>query len=277
DKKTDPAVVTMGQDGRFAVSLLSGHLGGANDLARKVAVLTGGQAVITTATDLQRVPALEVVATDLGLKFAHLAALPAISRTLSEGGKIGVHDPGDFLWPSLTAWPELFFRRPGPPEENLPSVSVDWGLSPLPSATLALRPPALAVGVGCHRDCPADELGELAESALREGRLSSQAVAVLATVQSRGDPDLAPAKLAKRWRVPLITYATERLSAVGTPNPSETVLRRIGAASVCEASAILAARMGPLLVDKRKAARATCAVALIDYRSSGSVPPGPTG
>jgi cobalt-precorrin 5A hydrolase len=275
DKKTDPAVVTMGQDGRFVISLLSGHLGGANELARRVALLTGGLPVITTATDLQRVPALEVLAADLGLGFQDLSPLAAISRTLTEGGKIDVYDPGLFLRPALGAWPGLFEFPGEPPTENRPSVSVDYRLRPLPRECLALRPPALAVGLGCHRDCPPPELLALVEGSMGDAGLSTRSVAALATVDSRGGPDLAPAALAKLWRVPLLTFGPGRLSAVGTPNPSETVLRRIGAPSVCEASAILAARMGPLIMDKRKGARATCAVALMDYPSSASAPGDP--
>jgi cobalt-precorrin 5A hydrolase len=265
-KRTDPAVVTMGQDGRFVVSLLSGHLGRANDLARMVAGVTGGQAVITTATDLERVPALEVLAADLGLRAPDLGPLPPVSRSLCEGRPIPVHDPFSWLWPSLTAWPGLFRRLDRPPE-NGPSVSVDHRILPLPPGCLVLRPPALAIGLGCHRDCPVEELTCLVDRTLEEDGLSADSAALLATIEARGLPGLAPALAAARWRLPLLTYSPAELSSVEAPNPSETVLRRIGVASVCEASARLAARMGPLIVSKRKSARATCAAALISSRS----------
>ena len=77
-KDTDPAVVVVDEAGRFAVSLLSGHLGGANDLARRVAEVLGGTAVITTATDVQGLPALDVLAVAQGLTIENLAGVRPI-------------------------------------------------------------------------------------------------------------------------------------------------------------------------------------------------------
>jgi cobalt-precorrin 5A hydrolase len=312
DKKTDPAVAVMGHDGRFVISLLSGHLGRANELTRELAYLTGAQAVITTGTDLSQVPALEVLAADLGLKWTSLKNLPLISRTLSEGGVVKVFDPGDYLKPSLSPWPNLFEYLTEPPiskphperpqgaksnsakpqtakphpdksqadkshpdksqadksqADKSPSVAVDYHQRDFSPHCLVLRPPALAVGLGCHRDCPTKELQNLILEVLAAEKLDIESVAFLATIDTRGEKDLAPANLAKLWRIPLITYSPDQLSKVPTPNPSNSVLRRVGAASVCEASATLAARKGPLLIEKRKDKRATCAVALIDYQS----------
>ncbi|MDR1677300.1 MAG: cobalamin biosynthesis protein [Deltaproteobacteria bacterium] len=300
-KKTDPAVITMGQDGRFVISLLSGHLGRANDLARKVATITGGQAVITTATDLQNVPALEVVGADLGFKSPSLKPLALVSRRLSEGQRVKIFDPLKCLQPHLESWPELFeyIDEPitesglklkdiissdsafiekwqhdisaqeswlNPPQSNEPTVVVDFRNFTLPSNCLVFRPPVLAVGVGCHRDCPTQELKDFIEDVLKSHNLSSQSLALLATVDSRSQPDLAPASLARAWQLPLLSYSSTELATVETPTPSETVLRRIGAASVCEASAMLATQMGTLIVHKQKGRRTTCAVALLGCR-----------
>jgi cobalamin biosynthesis protein CbiG len=273
DKANDPAVVSLGQDGRHVISLLSGHLGRANDLALAVAAATGGQAVINTATDIEGVPALEALAADLGLRCPDLGPLPAISRRLCEGLRVTVHDPHGFLAPSLAGWPGLFEFAARPAGEAGPSVVADYLAYPVPAGTLVLRPPALAAGLGCHRDCPPGELEDLLTASLGQAGLDRLSVAVLATLDSRGQAGLAPALLAGKWGLPLLTYAPAELSSVEAPTPSETVLRRIGAASVCEASARLAARMGPLLVNKRKGARATCAVALIDCLSSAWAPP----
>jgi cobalt-precorrin 5A hydrolase len=270
NKKTDPAVVTMGQDGRFVISLLSGHLGRANDLARQVASVTGGQAVITTATDLQKVPALEVLGADLGFKVADLKTLPLISRSLCESQKVKVYDPFSFLLSHLSAWPELFEpleEQPSVIHHSInPSVVVDYRLYPLPQKCLVFRPPALAIGLGCHRDTETSELADFVLSVLESEKISNLSMAVLATINSRSGPELAPAALAREWQLPLLSYGPEDLSSIQTPNPSETVLRKIGVSSVCEASARLAARMGPLIVDKKKAGRSTCAVARINYR-----------
>ena len=79
-KELDPAVVVLDQDGRYAISLVSGHLGGANRMAQKAARILGGQAVITTATDIAGLPSLDVIAKDLGYGLDNLPALAAISR-----------------------------------------------------------------------------------------------------------------------------------------------------------------------------------------------------
>ncbi|MDR0354992.1 MAG: cobalamin biosynthesis protein [Deltaproteobacteria bacterium] len=297
DKKTDPAVVALGQDGRFVVSLLSGHLGGADNLARQVALTTMGQAVINTATDIEKVPSLEVTARDLGLRAPDLFPLPEISRRLSEHDPVAVYDPGNHLLPSLRQHLNLFQTLSSPPRKDKPAVSVDYRLTPPEtyaasaarqsvlgqsvlgqtemganarslgqgddSKVLHLYPPVLAAGLGCHRDCPAEDLLALLEESLISSNLSIHSLAVLATVVSRGDPQLAPSVLARRLSLPLLTYSPDQLDSVQTPNPSETVRRRIGAASVCEAAARLAARLGPLLVDKRKGEKSTCAIALI--------------
>jgi cobalt-precorrin 5A hydrolase len=261
-KSRDPAVVCLGQDGRHVISLVSGHLGGANDLARSVALITGGQAVVTTATDLCGAPALEVLARDLGLVPESLEPLAAVSRTLVDGGAVPVFDPGGFLWPSLANWPELFQRAGAGPAPG-PSVAVDWREGGAPEGALTLRPPALALGLGCHLSATAEELEELASLALKEASLSQKSVKLLATIDSRAGA--APRGLARAWGLPLLSYGREALGAVIVPNPSETVKKNIGVPSVCEAAAILAARGGPLLAAKRKGPRATCAAALIDW------------
>ncbi|MDR2455772.1 MAG: cobalamin biosynthesis protein CbiG, partial [Deltaproteobacteria bacterium] len=157
DKSKDPAVVALGQDGRYVISLLSGHLGGANDLARSVAAITGGRAVVTTATDLASVPAMEMLARDLGLIPESLKPLSAISGALVDGERAQLYDPGAFLWPHLSNWPELFERMES---DNLrpPAIRVDYRGLARQEGVLVLRPPALALGVGCHKEAKSFEL-----------------------------------------------------------------------------------------------------------------------
>ena len=274
DKAKDPALVSLGQDGRFVISLASGHLGGANDLARSVALVTGGQAVVTTATDLASVPAMESVARDLGLEPESLKPLPNLSRSLVDGERAAVFDPGGFLWPSLSERSDLF-ERVGISSPRRPLIVVDYrGLSQ-EDGVLVLRPPALALGVGCHREASFEELEELVLNTLMRSDVSRKSVRLVATIDSRAQEPMAPFALARAWGLPLASYGRERLGTVEVPNPSETVQKNIGVPSVCEAAAILAARGGPLEIPKTKGPRATCALALIDWTSSASVPAGP--
>ncbi|MDR2141314.1 MAG: cobalamin biosynthesis protein [Deltaproteobacteria bacterium] len=268
DKRSDPAVVGLGQDGRFAVSLLSGHLGGANELALRVALATGGQAVITTATDLGEQPALEVLARDQGLLAQNWPNLAPLARALAEGEAIALHDPHNFFRPALKPWPGSF--RPFQAGDLQPGLWVDYR-EIAPAHCFVLRPPALAVGLGGHRGVGRDELEELLRETFKEENLSLLAIKALATIDRRaqepGFQDLA-AKLGR----PMWAYRPEELAQIPTPNPSGLVRKNIGVDSVCEAAAILAAQRGPLLVPKHKSRRCTCAVALGAWTSSAWVP-----
>jgi cobalt-precorrin 5A hydrolase len=272
DKKTDPAVVSLGQDGRFAVSLLSGHLGGGNDLARAVAELTGGTAVINTATDIESKPSLEVLARDCRLAIEDFSKLPPVSRVLAEGGKVPLYDPDNFLAPRLVEWRRYFppiaessaFDETAPGHPRTPSVYVDYRLRPFPREALVMRPPALALGVGCHRDLQLSDLTGLIDKVLSDSLLSPLSLALISTAEIRAS-EPALQELARRYSLPLVIQSMEALAAVQTPNPSDKVFEKIGVFSVCEAAARLAARMGPLLVPKRKNSKATCALALMNY------------
>src|SRR5208337_3771927 len=103
DKTVDPAVVVLDQDGRFAVSLVSGHIGGANDLARKVASITGGQAVITTASDLQDKPAIDLAAKSAGLQIENREILSRIEAAILDEEAMWVFDPDGLLLKHLPA------------------------------------------------------------------------------------------------------------------------------------------------------------------------------
>ncbi|UQZ88822.1 cobalamin biosynthesis protein CbiG [Deltaproteobacteria bacterium Smac51] len=264
-KKDDPAVVVLGQDGRFVVSLLSGHLGGGNSLAQEVARLTGGQAVVSTATDIAGCPALEVLARDLNMEIDDFSRLAAVSRSLVEGTRVKVHDPHLMLAPNLAEWPGLFEINGPPPAEGEPHIRVDFQTAPEDAAALTLRPRVLALGLGCHRGIDRAEVEELIALSLAEAFLSPKSVSILATVETRSE-EPAFLEISRNMNRPLKIFTKAELSRVNTPNPSSKVLERIGVASVCEAAAMLAARADRLKISKRKSARATLAAALSVWR-----------
>ncbi|MDR2353869.1 MAG: cobalamin biosynthesis protein [Deltaproteobacteria bacterium] len=275
DKKKDPAVVSLGQDGKYVISVLSGHLGGGNELARKVALITGGQPVINTATDISKKPAIEVVARDQGLDVENYGGLPAVARQLSEGSLVPTYDPHKLILPALGQWSESFPeipreaaydpQQPGYPQS--PSLYVDYRTNECPPEALILRPQVLALGIGCHRGISFEDLFKFIEDVFTEWKISLKSVCVIASVETR---TLEPAllELSRKWTIPFTTYPKVSLNEVSTPNPSETVKERIGVFSVCEAAAILAAQMGSLVVPKQKSKIATCAVALLNSISS---------
>ncbi|MDR2421919.1 MAG: cobalamin biosynthesis protein, partial [Deltaproteobacteria bacterium] len=264
DKRSDPAVVALGEDGQYAVSLLSGHLGGANDLTKIIAQLSDGQAVITTATDLNEKPALEVLARTNGLVAQNWPRLAPLARLLAEGEPVPIHDPHGFMTAALSPWAGSFRPFRGEPEEA--GLWVDF-LAPAPSYCFILRPRVLVVGLGSHREVTRDELYEPLAATFRERNLALGSIRLLATIDRRAQ-ERAFLDLANDLDAPLLAFPPEELAKVEAPNPSALVRKNVGVDSVCEAAALLAAQPGNLLVPKQKTKKVTLAVALIDWTSS---------
>lgn len=249
-KTTDPGVVCVDEGGRFAVPVLGGHGGGANELAVEVAELLGATPVVTTATDAVGLAGLDT----LGLPVE--GAVAAVSRALLDGEPVALQ--AEVSWPL----PPLPVAEEG--ASTAYTIRVTDRAVAAGEREVLLRPPTLVVGVGASRGAPVDEVVTLIESALAEAGLSARSLAELATVDAKaGEPGLVEA--AERLGVPLVTYPAEELAAVEVPNPSDAPLAAVGTPSVAEAAALL--RGGELLVPKRKSERAdgspamaTCAV-----------------
>jgi cobalt-precorrin 5A hydrolase/precorrin-3B C17-methyltransferase len=247
DKTTDPGVVCVDEGGRFAVSLVGGHGGGANELAVAVGELLDAQPVVTTATDATGVAGLDT----LGLPVE--GAVAAVSRALLDGEPVVLDT--EVSWPL----PPLPVAAEG---SHVIRVT-DRAVQPAEREVL-LRPPSLVVGVGASKGAPVEEVLGLIEDALRDAGLSVRSVVELATVDAKSDePGIVEA--ARRLGVPLVTHSAAELAAVEVPNPSDAPLAAVGTPSVAEAAAL--AGGGELLVPKRKSARAdghasmaTCAV-----------------
>jgi cobalt-precorrin 5A hydrolase len=268
-KDRDPAVVVVDEAGRFAVSLLSGHLGGANDLAREVAGILGGTPVITTATDVQGLPALDLLAAQRGLVIENLAAVKQVSMALLAGEPVRLIDPEGCLDGALREYGHLFHREDdleaalaGSP---IPTVYVGYGERPWPPNWLRLRPRVLVAGVGCHKNTPAQEIIDFIQECFRQAGLAPLSLKALATIAVKKDePGLIEA--ARRLNVEFLWFTAEELEKVPVPTPSAQAARHVGARSVSEAAALLATR-GELLVPKQKSANVTAAVARAVSRS----------
>ncbi|QNP73465.1 precorrin-3B C(17)-methyltransferase [Streptomyces roseirectus] len=246
DKGADPGVVCVDEGGRFAVSLVGGHGGGANELAVEVAELLGAQAVVTTATDAVGVAGLDT----LGLPVEGDVA--GVTRALLDGEPVVLE--AEVGWPL----PALPFTAA---EQGAYRVRLtDRAVEPA-SGEVLLRPPSLVVGVGASKGAPVGEVLDVIEGALAEAGLSARSVAGLATVDAKSEePGILEA--AARLGVPVVTYSAGELAGVEVPNPSDAPLAAVGTPSVAEAAALVGG--GELLVPKRKSggspAMATCAV-----------------
>jgi cobalt-precorrin 5A hydrolase/precorrin-3B C17-methyltransferase len=126
----------------------------------------------------------------------------------------------------------------------------------------------IVVGVGCSLGCTSDELLDLVDASMREAGVGTEPVGTLATADRRAEePGVVTAARHRGW--PLATYTAEQLAGVAVPTPSAVVAAHVGTPSVAEAAALLGAGADRLLLEKRRSARATCALA----RSETGDPP----
>ena len=263
-KKTeDPAVVVVDDRGRYAISLLSGHLGGANDLARRVAAAVGAQAVITTATDVNEVPAIDMLAKQQDLCIENPQAIKTVNMALLAGEPIEVHDPFGVLADRI---PNAVPLMPG--GAHFARVYVDDRTQGTAGVALVLRPRSLVAGIGCNRNTDTAEIRELLLGTLRESGLARESLKALASIDLKAnEPGLIA--LAEELAVPVEFFGRDEIGRVEDDvlNPSGAVEKHIGVKSVCEAAAILASRGGALIVPKRMTRNATVAIARVSFLS----------
>jgi len=234
-KTTDPAVVVCDQNGEHVVSLLSGHLGGANDLARRIALHIGGRPVITTATDTAGKPAIDTLAQNRDCAISDPSRLAAINSVLAEGGRVTVHDPENRLGLRDDADSNTSFELVDDPQAQ---VLVSW--KTVATAGLLLHPRCLCVGIGCRRGASREEILVALAQVMEQHDLACGSLAALASVElKRDEGGLLDA--AKKLGLPVEFFAASVLNETHVPNPSERVREKIGAGSVCEAASMQAA------------------------------------
>lgn len=274
DKREDPAVVVMDEAGRFVISLLSGHMGGANRLAETIARLAGATPVITTATDVLGLPAVEVLALDRGLKIENFAAVKRVNAALSNGERVIFYTDmpakilfaGHSLPPGVEIRPEKEYR-PDRKEGKATVVITHRLLPPAEEEPLVLRPPCLVAGVGCRRGTPAAEITAALVETMTANGLSPASLRKIASAELKTD-ERGLIEAALSLNVPLEFHSLEKIKELYRRRPDLTVSplvqERIGVGGVCEAASLLSSSPdAPLLVPRTKKGRVTVAVALV--------------
>ncbi|MGC9669520.1 precorrin-3B C(17)-methyltransferase [Planosporangium sp. 12N6] len=267
DKHTDPGVVCVDEAGRFAVALLGGHDGGANELAERVAAVLGAQPVVTTATDASGLTPLDTYGRDLGFRLADAAPVARVTAALLDGAPLRVESDQTWPLPAIVDSPTAGDRSNRPRSLVVSDRAAAEG-------DLIYRPPSLVVGVGASRNAPADEIDELIAKSLAEAGVVAGSVRCVATVDLKADePGIL--EVARRHGWPVVTYPAATLRSVDVPNPSAVVDAAVGTPSVAEAAALTAAREAgrdaELIAPKRAGAMATVAVARLTPRGRLSV------
>ncbi len=255
-KTTDPAVIVVDELGRQAISLLSGHIGGANALTRRIAADIGGIPVITTATDLSRRFAADEWAARNGLIISSMKAakdfaveilrrdLPLYSDLPIEGALPG----GLYLYAEASASDcglAISCRNIAPFEK-----------------TLLLIPRILHLGIGCKRHTPAENIRRAVQAVLEEANLSPRALKSVASIDVKRD-EAGLIEYCASANLPLSFYSAEELRSLpGSFTPSNFVQNTVGVDNVCERAAMRAAGEGAIrIVNKTCLDGVTVAVA----------------
>ena len=266
DKFADPAVLVIDEQGRFCISLLSGHVGGANAFANLCAQALGATPVITTATDLNHAFAVDVFAkqNDLlltdrllakQLSAAVLAGQPVGFSSVFAGMDVG-RDDGMDASIHADALPQPLCQDP---PEGAPKFAVSF-FAPDDPATLWLIPKGLVLGIGCRKGTPQESIEQFVQQTLAAHRLSMQSVSAVASIDLKAQEEGLLSFCAAQ-RLPFVTYdAQSLLGAKGEFSPSAFVQQVTGVDNVCERSAVLHSG-GRLLLPKQKGCGVTLAAA----------------
>lgn len=247
NKKEDFAVVVCDEDGKFAISLLSGHLGGANELAENVAEILGGQAVITTATDVNSIIAIDNYAKENSLEIDSMKMAKEVSAQLLNGEKVSFKSdfnneiPKDFVQTVEKIGVYVTYKTIEPFEN-----------------TLKLYKKSLVVGIGCKKDTPVENVESFLRTVFEENSLSEKAILKIGTIDIKKN-EKTIVELSKKYNVKLEIFDKKTLnSQKGEFSHSDFVFRTVGTDCVCERAVV--AGGGKLIVKKQSCNGVTIAV-----------------
>ncbi|MCE5284660.1 MAG: cobalt-precorrin 5A hydrolase [Pelosinus sp.] len=273
DKRFDPAVVVLDDGGNHAISLLSGHLGGANELTARVANAIGARPVITTATDVAKKVAPDVVSRKLQLAIEPFAQLKTINALLASGEEVvyyldaSLPNAGELaekakeLKITLGDMTACFETKAWQSQAGAVFITDKTVEADIPH--LCLRPKSLVVGVGCRRGTSKELIVDAIETACQTAGRSTLSIQRLCSVDIKQDEEGLLAA-GEDLGVGLEFFPPEKLAACIQKyklSVSNFVIDKIGVGNVCEAAALLAAHKSHLVLSKTKFQQVTIAIA----------------
>lgn len=238
-KKTDPAVVVIDEQGKFTISLLSGHIGGANELTEEISNLLHATPVITTATDINNKFAVDVFAKTNGCYISDMTMAKEISAALVNGNSVGF--ASDFPWVGeIPKELQLLDEEDETKEKPEMGIYVTNSYLKHPFVhTLYLVPKIITLGVGCKKDTPADTVEKVVRKACDELLIPSVSMELVASIDLKKE-EQGILEYCKERNLPFETYSAEQLKEVeGSFAESKFVEETTGVDNVCERSAIL--------------------------------------
>ncbi len=259
NKYKDPAIINVDSTGRFVISVLSGHVGGANRLTQLVASIIGAEPVITTQSDNTDLWALDTLDKEFGWTAEQAnSSMNKIIVSFVNGKPTALiletKDKGTgYLEKTLPAHVDVYYKWedvPAKPYQLLIAVTPFERETDIP--VLYFRPKVLHMGVGCRKECNPNGISTYIKQHLKQHRLSSLAIKTIGTIDLKKDEPLFN-ELQNAFKTTNIRiYTASDLEKAEVPNPSDKVHEVTGSYSVSEAAAICSASGGPLLLEKQK-------------------------
>jgi cobalt-precorrin 5A hydrolase len=271
DKKSDPAVIVIDDKAKHVISTLSGHLGGANALARLVATFLDAQPVITTAADINETIAVDLVGREFGWQIQNFQNVTKVSAMMVNEEPIAIYqDAGERNWWQAQL-PKNVSRVDSMEEIKSDEFKAALVISDrdlmdpdVLTKSVVYRPRSLVVGVGLHWDTSKAVIEDGVKKVLSDNSLSFQSIRNIASID-RGAKVEGLEEFANQYNLTIQNYDKEILASVTVPNPSQTVQKFEGTASVSEAASLLSSK-GELVVPKQKfPPNLTIAVSRIAY------------
>lgn len=259
-KYKDPAVICIDSTGKYVIPVLSGHIGGANELSRRIAAIIGGEAVVTTFSDNSELWALDTLAQQYGWQVSTTPAqmnrfIFLFVQKRKTALLLEVKDKGtDYLERTLPEHVKVYHKFG---EIPLSDVELIIAVTPylynktdIPMLTFC--PPVLHLGIGCKKQCDPAGVAEYIENEIKKRNLNPLSLATVSTIELKRDEPLLQA-LTDRWPyTKKIIYREEELKDIEVPNPSEKAFEVTGLYGVAEASAIKGSNYGHLIIEKQK-------------------------
>lgn len=275
DKKSDPGVLVVDDKGQYVISVLSGHIGGANALTHEFSAAIGATPIITTASDVQKTIAVDLFGAKFGWVWdAEDKLTPVSAAVVNEEPVAIVQETGERDW-----W---MHDTPMPQSLTL-YASTAQAIAAKPHATLLItdrlihqheqvllekgviyRPKSIVLGIGCNRGTTLAEIEEVVQETLREQQLSIKSVKAVATIDLKKD-EQGLIELTQQYNWQFVTYTPAELNEMPLQNPSETVFKFTGAYGVSEPAALRYAGAQQLVLEKKKRGNVTISIARIVF------------
>ena len=273
DKRVDPAVLVIDDKVNYVISALSGHLGGANALAHVIAsFFPNTQPVITTAADVNETIAVDLLGREFGWNIENYKNVTKVSALMVNEEKIGIYqETGEKNWwhgtclPSNTTVVKSLDELKSPEFKGSLIISDKLNIeSTILEKSVIYRPKSLVIGIGLHWDTTKDIIESGIKTTMKDNGLSFSSIRNVASI-NREQNVMGLQEFSKDFKIPLESYDKRKLAEITVPNPSDTVKKFEGTASVAESSAILSSK-GELIVPKCKfPPNLTIAIARINF------------